>query len=311
VEIAVKTQNLTKYYGSVRALNNLTIEVKRGVFGLLGPNAAGKTTTINILLGLVKPTSGEAYVLGIDAVKRSMEVRRRVGYLPEDPVFYEEMSGWDHLNFIAKLRGMPSGIRRGQVTSLLEWAGLSDAAKKKVGKYSQGMKQRLAIAQSLVGDPELVLLDEPTSNLDPLGREDVLKLIKRLRREGKAVFVSSHVLSEVERVCDEVAVMDRGDLILKGSLTDVKLRFSSGRFKMETSNNETVLKRLLKQGYVKDAWIEGESIMVVPEDEGAFKRNVLQLVAKSRCDIIRLEREVPSLREAFISLIERHRRGKK
>jgi len=221
----IKTENLTKYYRDVKALESLNLEVKSGIFGFLGPNAAGKTTTIKILVGLVKPTSGKAYVMGFDAVEESLEIRKRVGYLPESPVFYEELSGWEYLDFIGRLKGLKKEQRKTEIRTLLEKVGLLEQSKRKIKGYSAGMLQRLGFAQALLGDPDLLILDEPTSNLDPLGREDVIRLIKDLGAEGKKIFISSHILSEVERVCEEVAILDNGRLIMQEKIETLRAKY--------------------------------------------------------------------------------------
>ncbi len=200
---------------TVEAIAGLNLRVERGcVFGFLGPNGAGKTTTIQALLGFVPPDAGTVRLLGED-VRRSV-ARQRVGYLPETPFFYPFLSGRELLEACARLFGLPRAEGRRRAEALLRRVGLADAADRRVGTYSRGMLQRAGLAQALVNDPDLVILDEPTSGMDPLGRMDVRGLIAELRGQGKTIFFSSHELSEVELVCDRVAVLVGGRVAAEG-----------------------------------------------------------------------------------------------
>jgi len=221
-EFVIQTQALTKRYGSVLAVDNLSIQVpRRGVFGLLGPNGSGKTTTMNMLLGLVSPTSGTFRLLGHDSTSGLQEALQHIGAIAESPAFYPYLSGRANLQYFQGI------IRRGasgDVERLLEMVGLADRARSKFSTYSQGMKQRLSVAYALLGDPELLFLDEPTNGLDPAGMAEVRELIRRLSGEGRTVLLSSHLLHEVEQVCDRVAIMSRGQLIAQGAIRDLLRR---------------------------------------------------------------------------------------
>ncbi len=212
--------DLRKRYGRVHALSGLTMTVRRGeIFGFLGPNGAGKTTTVKLLLGLARPSSGGGSLLGRPLGDR--EARRRVGYLPELFRFQPWLSAREVLALHADLVGLPSAGRRAAFDGLLELVGLTERADASVGGFSKGMQQRLGIGVALVGDPELVILDEPTSALDPIGRIDVRGILRTARDRGAAVFLNSHLLSEVEQVCDRVAIVDRGVVVAEGTLADV------------------------------------------------------------------------------------------
>ncbi|MEO5919381.1 MAG: ABC transporter ATP-binding protein, partial [Candidatus Limnocylindrales bacterium] len=202
------------------ALSGLTMTVRRGeIFGFLGPNGAGKTTTVKLLLGLARPTSGGGSLLGRPL--GDLEARRRVGYLPELFRFQPWLSAREVLALHADLVGLPRAGRRAAFDDLLELVGLTERADASVGGFSKGMQQRLGIGVALVGDPELVILDEPTSALDPIGRIDVRGILRTARDRGAAVFLNSHLLSEVEQVCDRVAIVDRGVVVAEGTLADV------------------------------------------------------------------------------------------
>ncbi len=217
---AIETRELAKRYGTAAALTDLTIAVGCGeTFGFLGPNGAGKTTALKLLLGLTRPTSGAGDVLG--APLGDLETRRRIGYLPELFRYQEWLSAREVLAFHARLLALPHTTRRAETERVLQIAGLSARADDRVRTYSKGMQQRLGLAVALLGSPQLVFLDEPTSALDPLGRHDVRELIDDLRRQGTTVFLNSHLLTEVERVCDRIAIVDRGRVVASGSLGEL------------------------------------------------------------------------------------------
>jgi ABC-2 type transport system ATP-binding protein len=199
-----------------RVLHGISFDVCDGeIFGFVGPNGAGKTTTLKILMGLIRATDGKASILGHDVGETAF--RRHVGFLPENPYFYDFLSGREILRFYARLSGVPRASVGPRVDALLEWAGLSHAADARLRTYSKGMLQRIGIAQALVHDPKVVFLDEPMSGLDPIGRKEVRDLILRLRSEGKTVFMNTHILSDVEMVCDRVAIIVRGRIRFQGA----------------------------------------------------------------------------------------------
>jgi ABC-2 type transport system ATP-binding protein len=214
---AIETVGLAKRYGPTEALAGLTMTVSRGhVFGFLGPNGAGKTTAVKLLLGLARPTSGTGRLLGAPIGDRS--ARRQVGYLPELFRYQAWLTARDVLGVHANLAGLPRASWAAEIDSALRTVGLFDRADDRVGAFSKGMQQRLGIGVALLGRPEVVFLDEPTSALDPIGRGDVRAIIRGLRERGATVFLNSHLLTEVERVCDEVAIVDRGKVIASGPL---------------------------------------------------------------------------------------------
>ena len=204
----------------VQALAGIDLEVLEGtVFGFLGPNGAGKTTTMHILLGFLEPTDGEAYIFGRN-VKASI-ARQRIGYLPEHPQTYPFLTGEELLHMSGRLFGLRRGTVKDRTRRLLEAVGLAEAARRRIGTYSRGMLQRIGLAQALINDPDLVILDEPTSGLDPVARMEIRALISWLRNQGKTVFFSSHELSEVEMVCDYVAILSNGRIAVQGSAPEM------------------------------------------------------------------------------------------
>ncbi len=200
-----------------RVLHGISFTVREGeIFGFVGPNGAGKTTTLKVLMGLIRATKGRASILDSDVAETAF--RRHVGFLPENPYFYDFLTGREILGFYAKLSGVPAASLRQRVETLLEWVGLSHAADARLRSYSKGMLQRVGIAQALVHDPDVVFLDEPMSGLDPIGRKEIRDLILRLRSEGKTVFMNTHILSDVEMLCDRVAIIVRGRIQHEGAI---------------------------------------------------------------------------------------------
>jgi len=216
----LETRGLRKVYGHTAALRGVTLTVHRGeVFGFLGPNGAGKTTTVKILTGLVRPTAGEARLFGLACT--DPRARARLGYLPELFRFPDWITGEGLLDFHARLAGVSAAERPREVRRALDRVGLAGRGRDRIRGYSKGMAQRLGIAQALLGDPALVILDEPTSALDPVGRREIREVIRSLRDAGTTVFLNSHLLSEVEQVCDRIAVVDRGRVVYEGRLADL------------------------------------------------------------------------------------------
>jgi ABC-2 type transport system ATP-binding protein len=228
VQAAIRTRNLTKDYQvgfwrprPYRALDALSIEVAPGdVFGFLGPNGAGKTTTLKLLMQLVFPTAGEAEILGRPV--GDVGVRRRIGYLPENPYFYDHLTAEELLTYYARLFGMSPPDRQRRVTAMLDRLGVGAERRLQLRKFSKGMLQRVGLAQALLNDPEVIFLDEPMSGLDPLGRRDVRALMLELRDAGRTIFFSSHILSDAEALCSQVAIVAKGRLAAAGRLADLR-----------------------------------------------------------------------------------------
>ncbi|MEQ9238273.1 ABC transporter ATP-binding protein [Coleofasciculus sp. E2-BRE-01] len=225
----VATSELRKVYRTgfwlnqkIESLTNCSLSVEPGeTFGLLGPNGAGKTTLLKILLGIVRPTSGRAWLMGKPIGDRG--VKQRIGYLPENPYFYDYLTGWEFLQLTAGLFQIPKSRQRQRIPQLLELVGLSKSAakKKQLRQYSKGMLQRIGMAQALINDPDVVFLDEPMSGLDPMGRYQIREIILSLKEQGKTIFFNSHVLSDVEKICDRIAILAQGELICVGTLDEL------------------------------------------------------------------------------------------
>lgn len=222
----IQTEGLTRRYGAQTAVDGLTLEIQEGeIFGFLGPNGAGKTTTILMLLGLTEPTAGRARVLGVDPTHDPLLIKRQVGYLPENVGFYDDMTGRENLRFMARLNRIPEDKAHAKIEEALTIVGLNGEGDKLVGAYSRGMRQRLGIAELLIKDPKLLILDEPTLGLDPDGVNKMLDLISSLNRErGITVMLSSHQLEQVQRICHRVGIMIKGRLVALGTIEELAKR---------------------------------------------------------------------------------------
>jgi ABC-2 type transport system ATP-binding protein len=204
----------------LRAVDGLDLRVEPGqVFGLLGPNGSGKSTTIKLILGLLEPTAGECRVFGVPGTR--VESRRDVGYLPEAPYFYRHLTGRELVRFYARICGLDRQILESRIAEVIQLVGMTEAAERRVSTYSKGMLQRIGLAQAIVHDPRLIILDEPTAGVDPVGSADISRLILELKARGKTVLITSHLLGQIEDVCDRVAILDRGQLILEGAVPDL------------------------------------------------------------------------------------------
>jgi len=262
----IRTYDLTKRFKRLTAVDQITFEVQRGeVFGFLGPNGAGKTTTIAMLLGLVRPTAGSAEVLGHDIRRDLSTALRQVGAIVETPAFYPYMSGMDNLRVFARIDG---GDTEEHIPAILDQVGLLQRGVDKVGTYSQGMRQRLGLAAALLGDPELLILDEPTNGLDPAGMQEMRILIRRLSQEqGKTVFLSSHLLHEIEQVCDRVLILNKGQVIVRGEVKDLLRQAHAVELRIDDA--EKAAEILSKMGWVQGTSREGDWLRVQATPERA------------------------------------------
>lgn len=249
MSVVIETRDLTKRYGQVVAVDGLNLVIRQGeVFGLLGPNGSGKTTTILMLLGLTEPSAGEVHVLGFDPVRQPLEVKRRVGYLPESVGFYDELTARENLRYIAHLNGLYGQEAAARIREVLARMGLWEVADRPVGTYSRGMRQRLGLAEVLLKRPQLAILDEPTAGLDPHAALEFLDLVRGLKADGITVLLSSHLLHQVQAICDRVGLFHRGRMVLEGTVEELSKRVLdvAYRIRLEASGDglEDVLSRI-------------------------------------------------------------------
>jgi ABC-2 type transport system ATP-binding protein len=299
--LAIETHGLIKAFGEQKAVGGISLAVPKGsVFGFLGPNGSGKTTTIRMLLGLAEATSGQIKLLNHQIPKQLQEALPKVGALVEGPAFYPYMSGRNNLlRMDSADRNSSSATRAQRVDAALERVGLSNASNKKVHAYSLGMKQRLGLANALLKPRELLILDEPTNGLDPQGTREVRNLIRSLAAEGITIFVSSHLLTEIEQLCDHVAVMSAGKILAQGSLEELRSHGQSRLIlKVDKKSEATAL--LKEQGLKKIKSVAGALVAPVETDFDVAKLNAILVKKKIGVNELRLEH--PSLEEYFVDL---------
>jgi ABC-2 type transport system ATP-binding protein len=311
--IIISTSRLTKAFGRLVAVNDLHLQVMRGdVFGFLGPNGSGKTTTIRMLLGLIRPTAGRAIIFGMDIAQQMPLILPRIGAIVETPVFYPYLSAVDNLRVIGAASGMVSGkANQHRIDEVLELVELHAQAKMVYRKYSLGMKQRLGIAAALLTDPELVLLDEPTNGLDPAGMFEIRQLIQRLALLGKTIFLSSHLLNEVQQVCNRVAILQKGNLIKQGNVRELLRGSEQVLVRLNTLEEmqqaKTILEAAKQQGA---AWIsevhvqmdrQGQSTLLVGSPK-SYSTEINAILARNHLFAAELHPYEGSLEEVFLQL---------
>ena len=280
----------------IESLKSCTLTVYQGeTFGLLGQNGAGKTTLLKTLLGIVKPTSGSALLLGKPLDDRT--IKQRVGYLPENPYFYDYLTGWEFLQFAAGIFQIPASVQRQRIPHLLDLVGLAQSAalKKQLRQYSKGMLQRIGMAQALINNPEIVFLDEPMSGLDPMGRYQMREIILSLKSQGKTIFFNSHVLSDVEKICDRVAILAKGELICMGAIDELLGNTETYRVEGKGGHLNILQKWIPDMEVDRDLWyghLEGN-----PKD-------FVSTVSRTGGQLISMNLSKPTLEEFFLQQLE-------
>ncbi len=308
---AILCRGLSKTYGKIQALAGLELSVPYGsVFGFLGRNGAGKTTTMRLLAGLAHPSAGHAWVGGWETTGFNRLARTRFGYLPQDPAFYSWMSAREYLDYIGRIQGLPAVDRKRQIGEMLELSDLQEASRRRIGGFSGGMVQRLGIAQALMGHPPVLLLDEPTSSLDPAGRHEVLEMISKIRGNA-TVFFSSHILNDIERVCDTVAVLHKGRLILVSGREELLEQYAVNAAELELSAAggeegpdalAPFLEALNQRVWVANIKREGSVVRIMAHNVPLAKKELLPMVVQHGLQIDRYEWVRPSLEEIFLQL---------
>jgi len=285
-DCAVRIQGLSKRFGPTLAVDDVDLEIPRGsIFGLIGPNGAGKTTTLSILATLVRPTSGEAEVLGHSPIREPRAVRRRLGYMPDQLGVYDDMSVDEYLGFFAAAHDIHRRDRAALVAGLLELVDLTVKAEAPVQSLSRGMKQRLSLARVLVHDPELLLLDEPASGLDPRARVELRDLVTRLQGMGKTIIISSHILAELEQVCTDVAIMEAGRLLASGAPSEILEQLGGGRV-------------------IQVTFADGSNEQFTVADEAEQEALLRRLVTSENRPVVEFTRTGGGLEDLFLSLTE-------
>ena len=297
----IRTENLTKVYNGKPAVDGLNLEVGEGeIFGFLGPNGAGKSTTILMLTGMIEPTAGRCFVDGIEVANDPLAVKKIIGYLPEDVGFYGNLTGEQNLDYFARFYDMNAADRKERIDELLRLVHL-DGVTQKAGEYSRGMKQRLGLAQALINDPKVLFLDEPTANLDPEGVREYRDLVTRLAGEGKTVFVSSHILSEVRAVCRTVGLLAAGRLVAQGTIDEVARTLASPggetfRIVVETAED---LPDLSDPDIIE---FERDGNRAVIQAKSDIRERLAAAIAEEGLHIREIRLEEPDIEDAFMAL---------
>jgi ABC-2 type transport system ATP-binding protein len=298
----IETRDLEKNYGRIQALKGVSLRVEKGqIYGLLGQNGAGKTTLIKVLLGIVSKTNGEASLLGAPA--GTVAVRRKVGYLPEDHAFPNYHTGYSLMDYYGSLYGVPSAERAKRIPETLELVGIAGRMNSKIKTYSKGMKQRLGIAQALMHDPELIILDEPTDGVDPMGRKEIRDLMAELKQKGHTIFLNSHLLGEVELICDRVAILQQGRVVREGTIDE--LTKTKGTY---------ILGLLAGQAFPVDAVVAlGFPVRALPDTAGHFEvtladgktiEPVMKLLTDRGLTVVHIVEKKQSLEDVFMTTVE-------
>jgi ABC-2 type transport system ATP-binding protein len=296
---ALETIELRKEYGSRAVVQGLSLTVERGeIFGFLGPNGAGKTTSIKMLMGLVEPTSGSANILGYPL--GDLRARARIGFLPEQFRFHEWMRADEFLDFHAQLAGVPAAVRRQRIPDVLTLIGLRSRHTQRLRSFSKGMLQRIGLGQALINDPDLIFLDEPTSALDPIGRRDVRDIIHGLKSRGVTIFLNSHLLSEIEQVCDRVAILDQGRVVRAGPLNELLHQ----QLELEIEARPVTAPLLASlEGICHDIQADGARIRATVETREQIPRVAAAIIA-SGAELYLLQSRSLSLEDLFVETVE-------
>jgi ABC-2 type transport system ATP-binding protein len=306
MDAVIETHKLTKRYGGVTAVDGLDLTLNGGeVFGLLGPNGSGKTTTILMLLGLTEPTSGKVRVLGVDPARRPLQVKTRVGYLPDQVGFYEDMTARENLSYTARLNRIASDVAGERIVTAMRRIGLSDDVfDRPVGTFSHGMRQRLGLAELLVKAPDVVILDEPTLGLDPEAARQFLRLIRSLKEDGITILLASHLLHQVQAVCDRVGLFRKGKMFLEGPVRDLAHDILGGGFVIHLESDENALGAPLeKLDDVVRVSSEHAGVYRV-EARADLRQQVAKLVLDRGGKLLSMHLDEPSLDEVYASYFE-------
>lgn len=308
-ENVIEIAHLTKTYGSKTAVSDLNLTIRKGeVFGLLGPNGAGKTTTILMLLGLTEPTEGTALINGLDCARHPLEVKSIVGYLPDNVGFYGDMTGRQNLRFTGQLNGLSGKELEERIDRLLERVGMTEAADRKAGTYSKGMRQRLGIADVLVKDPQIIIMDEPTLGIDPEGMRELLELIRELSVEdGRTLLISSHQLHQIQQVCDRVGIFVDGSLIASGTLAELEEQIrKDGTYLLELNVHpcdDKLLGMLYQQEGIEKIAKEGTTFLITSRED--IRSQITKFLGEHNYTILHLHQRGGDLDEIYRRYFEK------
>lgn len=299
----IRVNGLKKSFQGLEIIKGIDFSLEEGkCIALLGPNGAGKTTTLRMLSGLMEPTSGS---ITFQNGTKGEDIRKYIGYLPQYPVFYDWMTGFEFLVYVGELGGLSNKTSKQKSLELLELVGISDAKNRKVGKYSGGMKQRLGIAQAIIHDPLLLMLDEPVSALDPFGRREVLELLEKLKKKMTILF-STHILNDAEEVCDEILFLHKGQIVESGTLESLQTRHQKLRIDLEfTENVEEYLQELSKSGLVNSYQVEGNKVSLMVTSLEKAKFEIFQHASTKNWPLTKFEISRVTLEDLFMEVMQK------
>jgi len=303
----IVVSNLTKFYGDFKALDSVSFAVEKGwVYGYLGPNGAGKTTTIRTMLGLLKPDQGEVQITGINPTNDPVQALQSLGYAPELPTLQTFFTGEQLLDFMGKMFGLAAQFRKEKIKQLLDLVGLKEWGNKKIGKYSKGMVQRLSVALALMNDPMVLIMDEPTIGMDPEATAHFRNLFTTLSKQGKTVFISSHLLDEVQRICTHVGMINKGRMVFNGPISQVLEAFTQ-QWVIEAELEKAtpkLISGLKKLGYVQDVKTEGNKLMIELKEKTDFRGEISTEIFKRKGVLLSLNLHKITLEDAYLRALK-------
>lgn len=301
----IEIKNLTKNYGTLTALNDLNLTIQKGdIFGFIGPNGAGKTTTMRILVTLLEPTRGTAFINGLNVTKDGKKVRRMVGYMPDFMGVYDDLKVFEYLEFFAAAFGIERKKRKSIVEGVLELTDLQSKQAATVDSLSRGMQQRLGLARVLIHDPQVLILDEPASGLDPRARIEIRELLRELKRMGKTIMISSHILSELEEICDHIGIIEHGQLVFSGTMEDIRPRLgihSKVRVKV-ADNQDKAVELLTALPQIHQVQVLGDYILVTFNEGSEGDGIIARTLVNAKLDVTAIQPEKLKLDDAFLQL---------
>ena len=301
----IETRKLSKNFGELVAVDNLDLNIEGGdIFGFIGPNGAGKTTTMRVLVTLLEPTSGAAFIDGLDVTKKGREVRRRVGYMPDFMGVYDDLKVFEYLEFFAAAFGIEYRKRKSIVDGVLELTDLESKRNTAVDSLSRGMQQRLGLARVLIHDPKVLILDEPASGLDPRARIEIRELLRELKKMGKTIMISSHILSELEEICDRVGIIEHGRLVFGGTLDEIRPRLGiHSKVRVQVLGDEQKAVELLAAlPQVEQVEVVGDALSVTFREGESTDGVIARTLVNGGVDVVSLQPEQLKLDDAFLKL---------
>ena len=303
----IRTENLTKEYDGFKAVDNLNLDVKEGeIYGFLGPNGAGKTTTILMLLGILRPTRGRIYLLEQELNKNFLSLKRRIGVVSEKQYLYKEMTAGEYLDFFADLYGVKD--KKKKIDQLLKSVSLLEVKNRKLGAFSRGMQQKIGFARALLPDPELLLLDEPVSGLDPTGIKQIRNLIEKENKKGRTIFISSHLLSEVEKLCREVAIINEGKLLAEDTMENLRRKLSKTvELEIELSQaKEEITKALSSFDFIQGIKQRENLLTLRVKSDQDYRAPISETISRQGGIVLGIKVKEMSLEEAFITITQKN-----